>query len=82
MSRLTRNGTVEPVSRDQVLRRERGQGNIHFDFLVQLTTSRIDNLPGPSLLLLLYVMAPGKVANPARGQLNRENAYLLVPVRA
>ena len=30
MSRLTRDGTAEPVSRDQVLRRERGQGNIHF----------------------------------------------------
>ena len=30
MSRLTRDGIAEPVSRDQVLRRERGQGNIHF----------------------------------------------------
>ena len=30
MSRLTRDGTVEPVSRDQILRRERGQGNIIF----------------------------------------------------
>ena len=29
MSRLTRDGTTEPVSRDQILRRERGQGNIH-----------------------------------------------------
>ena len=28
--RLTRDGTAEPVSRDQILRRERGQGNIHF----------------------------------------------------
>ena len=28
MSRLTRDGTAEPVS--QVLRRERGQGNVHF----------------------------------------------------
>ena len=25
---------------------------------------------------------PGKVANPARGQLNRENEFLPVPVRA
>ena len=25
---------------------------------------------------------PGKVANPARGQLNRENEYSPVPVRA
>ena len=30
MSRLTRDGTAEPVSRDQILKRERGQGNIHF----------------------------------------------------
>ena len=31
MSRLTQGGTTEPVSRDQILRREqRGQGNIHF----------------------------------------------------
>ena len=30
MSRMTRGGTAEPVSRDQVLRHERGQGNIHF----------------------------------------------------
>ena len=30
MSRLTRDGTAEPVSRDQILRRERGQGNIDF----------------------------------------------------
>ena len=28
--RLTRDGTVEPVSRDQILRRGCGQGNIHF----------------------------------------------------
>ena len=44
MNRLTRDGTAEPVSRDQVLRRERGQGNIVFIFPVQLTTSRIGNL--------------------------------------
>ena len=30
MSRLTQDGTAEPVSRDQILRHERGQGNIHF----------------------------------------------------
>ena len=30
MSRLTRDRAAEPVSRDQILRRERGQGNIHF----------------------------------------------------
>ena len=30
MSRLTRDGTAEPVSRDKILRREWGQGNVHF----------------------------------------------------
>ena len=30
MSRLTRDGTAEPYSRDQTLRRERGQGKSYF----------------------------------------------------
>ena len=30
MNSLTRDGTAEPVPRDQILGRERGQGNIHF----------------------------------------------------
>ena len=30
MSRLTRDGTAEPVSRDQILRHARVQGNVHF----------------------------------------------------
>ena len=29
---VTLDGTAEPVSRDQTLRRERGQGNINFPF--------------------------------------------------
>ena len=29
-SRLTRDGTAEPVPRGQILRRERGQGNVYF----------------------------------------------------
>ena len=33
MSRLTRDGAAEPVSQDQILRRERRQGNIHFSCL-------------------------------------------------
>ena len=53
MSRLTRDGTAEPVSRDQILRHARGQGNIIFP--VQLTTSRIGNLTG-LIHTLLYVM--------------------------
>ena len=30
MSRLTRDGTAEPISQDQILRHARGQGNIKF----------------------------------------------------
>ena len=30
MNRLSRDGTAETVSRDQILRRERGQGKVHF----------------------------------------------------
>ena len=30
MSRLTRDETTEPVSRDQIFRHARGQGNVHF----------------------------------------------------
>ena len=43
MSRLTRDGTAETVSRDQIIRHERGQGDINFP-CVQLTTSRVGNL--------------------------------------
>ena len=53
MSRLTRDGTAEPVSRDQILRHARGRGNIIFP--VQLTTSRIGNLTR-LIRTLLYVM--------------------------
>ena len=53
MDRLTRDGTAEPVSRDQILRHARGQGNIIFP--VQLTTSRIGNLTR-LIHTLLYVM--------------------------
>ena len=44
MSRVTRDWTTETVSRDQILRRERGQKNIHFP-------CSADTLPGWSLLL-------------------------------
>ena len=30
MSRLTRDGTAEPISRDQILKHARGQGDINF----------------------------------------------------
>ena len=53
MSRLTRDGTAEPFSRDQILRHARGQGTVIFP--VQLTTSRIGNLTR-LIHTLLYVM--------------------------
>ena len=54
MSRLTRDGTAEPVSRDQI-----SGANADKEmsiFLVQLTTSRIGDLTG-LIHTLLYVMA-------------------------
>ena len=51
---LTRDGTAEPISRDQILRRKRGQGNIHF-FLFICSRAGLATLPGRSILLL-YVM--------------------------
>ena len=54
MSRLTRDGTAEPVSRDQILRHVYGDRGI-FIFLVQLTTRRIGNLTR-LIHTLLYVM--------------------------
>ena len=52
-SRLTRDGTAENASRDQILRRVRGRGI--FIFPVQLTTSRIGNLTR-LIRTLLHVM--------------------------
>ena len=55
MSRLTRDGTAEPVSRDQIiLRHARGQGIFIFP-IIQLTTSRIGNLTRLIHTLLLYM---------------------------
>ena len=50
VSRLTRNGMAEPVSRDQILGHAPGQA-----FPVQLTTSRIGSLTR-LIHTLLYVM--------------------------
>ena len=44
MTELTRDWTAEPGLRDQILRRERGQGK--FMFHDQLTTSRIGDHTG------------------------------------
>ena len=56
MSRLTRDGTAEPVSRDQILRRERGQGNVHFPHFICSADPEQDWQPYPihPSILLLY----------------------------
>ena len=54
MSRLTRDGTAEPISRHQILRHARGQGNIIFPVQL-LPTGRIGNLTR-LIHTLLYVM--------------------------
>ena len=82
MSRLTRDGTAEPVSRDQSFRRERGQGNIHFPCSAEHAQDWQLYPLGPCCSCYVFVFMyghtysrsmdqPGKVANPAR-QLNRE----------
>ena len=50
VSRLTQDGATGPVSRDQILRRERGQRNIHLPCLAHHEQDR------HLYLLLLYVM--------------------------
>ena len=44
MSRLTRDGTAEPVSRDQTLRRKQNTDMEIFIFPVQMAMRRIGNL--------------------------------------
>ena len=93
MSRLTRDGTAEPVSRDQILRHARGQGSIHFPcsadheqdwqpYPVDPYSALCDDHNTYIHTYSKSVDQPGKVANPARGHLNRENEYFPVRVRA
>ena len=51
MSGVTRNGTAEPYSRVQIIRRARGQRK-KINFPIQLTTSRIDSL---TRLIHIYI---------------------------
>ena len=57
MSRLTRDGTAEPVSRDQILRHARGQGNMHFPCSADLEQDWQPYPVDPLLLLLLLYSA-------------------------
>ena len=54
MIRLTRDGTAEPVSREQILRANGDREKIIFP--VQLTTSRIGNFTRLINAMLYYVM--------------------------
>ena len=121
MSELTRDGTAEPVSRNQILRHKRGQRNFHFScsadhvqdwqpypvdphscYMCDHTyihnvlfycdnnnepwwrrLSKIQFLDVWTSRLAGSMDQPGEVANPTRGQLNREdNEHFPVPVRA
>ena len=60
MSRLTtRDGTAEPISRDQIIRRERGEGKVHFPCSSGLEQ---DWQPYPgdqySTIIILHVSCP------------------------
>ena len=46
LRRLTRDGTAEPVSRDQILRHERGQGKIHISCSVDHVQAGLTTLSG------------------------------------
>ena len=84
MSRLTRYGTAEPVLRDQILRRELGQGNIHFPCSADHEQDWQPYAIDDPYFCYMYVMMtmygltysksmdqPGELASPAaRGQLN------------
>ena len=56
MSRLTQDGTAEPVSREQILRRERGQEYIHFPYSAD---HEQDWQPYPVYLYSCYIVTTG-----------------------
>ena len=88
MSGLMGYGTVESVSWDQILRRERGK--VKNSFPVQVTSSRIETYPvDPYSAKYIYgqhfqqsMDQPGIASNPDCGKLNRNNYIFPVPVRA
>ena len=62
---------------DQILRRERGQGNILFFFPVQLTTSRIGNLTrlyDVAESLVRHISTRKRTFDDGGGQLDRRRA--------
>ena len=57
MSRLTRDGTAEPVSRDKILRRGRGQGNIFSSCSADHEQYRQPYPVAPYSRYMTYIMA-------------------------
>ena len=55
MSRLTRDGTAETVSRDQILRHERGQGNINFS-LFSWPRAGLATLPVTVVVVVVFTL--------------------------
>ena len=73
-SHPTRGGTAEPVSRDQILRHVRGQGNIYFPCSAE-TTSRIGNLTRsihtpPCVMTIHIPVSRDQILRHVRGQGN------------
>ena len=85
---MTRDGTAEPVSRDQSLRRVRGQGNNNF---LSSANHEEDQQPYPvdsySAICDDHTYTqqskdgPGIVVNPALGEITREINIFPVHVR-
>ena len=86
MSRLTRDGAAEPVSRDQIRRRDWGQGNIHFPCLADheqawqpcpvdlYSAESVDHTYIHTYILIyiyIYILIVYAVDNPLRGVLDR-----------
>ena len=88
MSKVTRDGTAEAVSRDQSLRRVRGQGNIHFPCSANLKQDRQPH-PVDSYSAICddhtYTQqskdGPDMVVNPAIGEITKEINVFPVHVR-
>ena len=86
MSRLTRDGTAEPVSRDQILRHARGKGDVHFPCSADHEQDWQPYPVDPYYAICdddTYIHTYILDSNPAHhGQLKSENYLFPVPVCA
>ena len=68
-----------------IMLRTSSTGNIVIDYNMIFAVVVSSSIPSVECMVITYSKGkdqPGKVANPARGQLNRENEYFPVPIRA